>query len=181
MESFVARLLKDYEDGKLSRRQLIQSLALAVVAGPAAAAATVKPAATSTTSAGAPWRTVGLGHISFFVSDYKRSAEWYADLMGWEIRSDNGRQASLRIGDVGSIIIRNVRAPGEYPPGEPPPAVPGRPRITGVIDHIAWNVEPWDTQEGEAELRRRGLSPRPDGETFHVKDPDGWDLQIGGA
>ena len=35
----------------------------------------------------------------------------------------------------------------------------------------------------KAELERSGLNPRPDmvGESFksfHVKDPDGWDLQI---
>jgi len=35
----------------------------------------------------------------------------------------------------------------------------------------------------EAELKRRGLKPRPDMvgddfKSFHVLDPDGWDLQI---
>ena len=33
----------------------------------------------------------------------------------------------------------------------------------------------------EAELKRRGLDPRPDtDDSFHVKDPDGFDLQISG-
>jgi len=33
----------------------------------------------------------------------------------------------------------------------------------------------------EAELKRRGLEPRVDTEnSFHVKDPDGFDLQISG-
>ena len=38
----------------------------------------------------------------------------------------------------------------------------------------------------EAELKRRGLEPRLDTgggagyASFHVKDPDGWDLQISG-
>jgi hypothetical protein len=41
----------------------------------------------------------------------------------------------------------------------------------------------WDTAAVKAELKRRGLNPRPDmvGEdfkSFHVLDPDGWDLQI---
>src|SRR6267143_611818 len=39
------------------------------------------------------------------------------------------------------------------------------------------------TEKVKAELERRGLNPRPDmvGEnfkSFHVLDPDGWDLQI---
>jgi hypothetical protein len=59
----------------------------------------------------------------------------------------------------------------------------GRPPLTGVINHISWGVQPWDTNAVEAELRRRGLNPRPDMvgdnfKSFHVNDPDGWDLQI---
>jgi hypothetical protein len=62
--------------------------------------------------------------------------------------------------------------------------VPGaEPRIRGVINHVSWGIEPWNTDKVRAELERRGLHPRPDmiGEhfkSFHVKDPDGWDLQI---
>jgi hypothetical protein len=61
----------------------------------------------------------------------------------------------------------------------------GGPRapLTGVINHISWGVQPWDTDKVKAELEKRGLTPRPDmvGEnfkSFHVTDPDGWDLQI---
>ena len=55
--------------------------------------------------------------------------------------------------------------------------------MTGVINHISWGVQPWDTDKVKAELEKRGLNPRPDmvGEnfkSFHVYDPDGWDLQI---
>jgi catechol 2,3-dioxygenase-like lactoylglutathione lyase family enzyme len=46
------------------------------------------------------------------VSDYRRSTAFYRDLMGWEIRNDNGNnQATLKIGDLGGIIIRNRREP----------------------------------------------------------------------
>ena len=89
------------------------------------------------------------------------------------------RQATLKIGEVGGIIIRNARQPA----ADAPASASGRPPITGVIDHISFGVEPWDTDKVKAELDRRGLNPRPDmvGEnfkSFHVKDPDGWDLQI---
>lgn len=58
-----------------------------------------------------------------------------------------------------------------------------RPPLTGVINHVSWGIQPWDTDKVKAELERRGLNPRPDmvGEnfkSFHVLDPDGWDLQI---
>lgn len=181
MESIIAGLLKQFEDGKMTRRQLIQSLALAAPA--ASTVAAQPPAAPAATSGPAPWKTVWLDHISFAVADYKRSTDFYTSLMGWEVRNDNGKtQASLNIGNIGGIIIRNRRQPAANL-AAPEPSRPERPPLTGVINHISWGVQPWDTDKVKAELERRGLKPRPDmvGEnfkSFHVLDPDGWDLQI---
>lgn len=178
MESLIAGLLKDFEDGKMRRRQLIQSLALAAVAAPTAAVAQSAAPARATTAA--PWKTVWLDHISYAVADYKRSVAFYSDLMGWEVRNDNGKnQATLGINNIGGIIIRNSRQPA----ANPQPTQPGRPPLTGVINHISWGITPWNTEAVEAELKRRGLNPRPDMQgdnfkSFHVFDPDGWDLQI---
>jgi catechol 2,3-dioxygenase-like lactoylglutathione lyase family enzyme len=187
MEAMIHSLLADFEDGKMTRRQLVQSLAMVAVAGPAAAAG----AAAQPAPAQAPWKTVHLDHISYAVSDYKRSAAFYSNLMGWEIANDNGtNQATLKIGDVGEIIIRNARRPAEATArpaadngAQPATVADGRPPITGVINHISWGVSPWDTDGVKAELERRGLKPRPDMQgndfkSWHVLDPDGWDLQI---
>src|SRR5438093_5361016 len=90
MENVIAGLLRDFEDGKMTRRQLIQSLAMAAMAAPAAAAAAQAPATSSAASTPAPWKTVWLDHISYQVSDYKRSVEFYKNLMGWEVQNDTG-------------------------------------------------------------------------------------------
>jgi catechol 2,3-dioxygenase-like lactoylglutathione lyase family enzyme len=206
MEIVIANLLRRFEDGKITRRQLIQSLAMVAAASPAAAAAqeAAKPAppippAFEPTG----WKTVALDHISFAVGDYRKSAAFYRDLMGWTVRNDNGAsQASLDINGLGSIIIRNRRqaAPDAQStgpqsttaqPATAPAGASGRGQgsarqITGVINHISWGIEPWDTEKVEAELKRRGLNPRPDMvgdnfKSFHVLDPDGWDLQISNA
>src|SRR5499433_4102565 len=104
MEHVISGLLQDFEAGKLTRRQLIQALALGVAAGPAALAAAQKPAEASSIpppGAPAPWKTVWLDHISYAVSDYRKSTAFYRDLMGWEVRTDQGeRQATLKIGDI---------------------------------------------------------------------------------
>jgi len=63
MESVIAKLLQDFEQGKMNRRQLIQSLSLA------AAAAGVAPAARA---AGKPLEALYVNHISYQVNDYKR-------------------------------------------------------------------------------------------------------------
>jgi len=204
MESVIAGLLKDFEDGKMSRRQLIQSLALAAAAAMPGAPAFAQTAAQPKPPIPqafepAPWKTVWLDHISYSVSDYRKSTAFYRDLMGWTVRNDNGTsQATLDINGIGGIIIRNRRAPAEGQTAAATTAPPAagtanaeaasggqrqRPPITGVINHVSWGVQPWDTEKVKAELEKRGLTPRPDmvGENFksyHVTDPDGWDLQI---
>jgi catechol 2,3-dioxygenase-like lactoylglutathione lyase family enzyme len=175
MESVIDGLLKDFENGRLTRRQLIRSLAMAALAAPAAAHAQA-PAATA--KATSPWKTTALDHISYAVADYKKSVAFYSELMGWEVRNDNGtNQCTMGIGSIGEIIIRNRRDPPAADARE------GRPPLTGVINHISWGVDPWNTDSVKAELERRGLKPRPDMQgndfkSFHVLDPDGWDLQI---
>src|SRR5262249_54877305 len=139
------------------------------------------------------WKTVWLDHISYAVSDYRRSTAFYRDLMGWKIRNDNGTsQCTLDINGMGGIIIRNRRAPADGQAAAPAASAPStssgqggsnsqtRPPITGVINHVSWGVQPWDTEKVKAELEKRGLNPRPDmvGDNFkswHATDPDGWD------
>lgn len=176
MEAIISKLLQDFEDGRMTRRQLVQSMALAVVAGPGVAAATPGTVqAAASPSSPAPWRTVHLDHISYQVTDHVRSSAWYADLMGWTIMNQRENQTTLAIGDVGEIIIRNRRNP-------PSPAV-GGPQVTGRINHVSFGIDPWDKDGVKAELTRRGHSPRDDFqdggfESYHARDPDGWDLQI---
>ncbi|MGD9905147.1 MAG: VOC family protein [Vicinamibacterales bacterium] len=170
MEQTIETLLNDFEAGRMNRRQLIKHLAM--VAAVAAPAATVA----QSPAAKAPWKTVHLDHISYSVTDYKRSAAFYSSLMGWDVVNDNGsNQATLRIGEVGEIIIRNARPAAA--------AAPARPPVTGVINHISYGIAPWDTAGVKAELEKRGLTPREDNvgadfKSWHVLDPDGWDLQI---
>jgi catechol 2,3-dioxygenase-like lactoylglutathione lyase family enzyme len=189
MESVIAGLLQDFENGKMTRRQLIQSLALAAVAAAPAGSAAAQAAKASTIPPPhdpAPWKTVWLDHISYAVSDYRRSTAFYRDLMGWEIKNDTGtNQCTLNINGLGEIIIRNRREPaaGTNGGGAAAGGASNRPPLTGVINHVSWGVQPWDTDKVKAELERRGLNPRPDMvgdnyKSFHVLDPDGWDLQI---
>jgi hypothetical protein len=46
---------------------------------------------------------------------------------------------------------------------------------------VAYTIGNWNKDTVEAELKHRGLQPQPDTQnSFHVKDPDGLDLQISG-
>lgn len=112
------------------------------------------------------WRTVGLDHISWQVPDYRKEAAFYIALMGWKLRSDDGKQAVLDIGNWGGAIFKAA----------PPEAT------RATVDGFAFAIEPWNAKKIEAELRKRNLNPVADNngkfESFHVKDPDGFDVQI---
>jgi len=157
VEHIIAKLLQDFEQGHMSRRQLIQSLALASTAAAAAAPAVA--------AEGKGFKAVTVNHISYQVADYAKTRDFYVDLLGMKVsHDDDKRQCYLSFGDT-FLLPRNGR------PGATLPRV----------DHIAYTIEDWDKNAVEAELKRRGLTPRPDTEdSFHVKDPDGFDLQISG-
>jgi catechol 2,3-dioxygenase-like lactoylglutathione lyase family enzyme len=156
MEQIIAKLLQDFEHGKMNRRQLIQSLALAAtVAGATAPAAAGE---------GKGFQAVTVNHISYQVADYARTRDFYADLLGMKVSHDDGKQCNMSFGDT-FLLPRNARNGGTTP----------------RVDHIAYTIETWDKNAVETELKRRGLTPRLDTEdSFHVKDPDGFDLQISG-
>src|SRR4029077_16527937 len=157
MESVIAKLLQDFEQGKMNRRQLIQSLSLA-----AAAAAGIGPAARA---AGKPLEALYDNHHSYEVNDYKKVRDFYVDLLGMKVTEDDGKQCRLVFGN--NMLIPRNRAGGG-------PA---------KVDHIAYTVTNWDVEKDglEEELKRRGLQYRGDAKTsFHVTDPEGMGVQFGG-
>lgn len=189
----------------IARRELLHALGIAVVGAPFASAlgqgrcrlrlgdpscvTTAIPAVFEPTG----WNTVLLDHFSMQVVDYEKEAAFFNALMGWKIRSDDGTQAVLDIGDFGAIVIRGGLP---VPPPAPPAPAPGdsagggrggrggaRAPVSAVVDSFCFGIEPWNAKNVEAELTKRGLSPVADNdgnrfESFHVKDPDGFDLQL---
>jgi catechol 2,3-dioxygenase-like lactoylglutathione lyase family enzyme len=110
------------------------------------------------------WKTVALDHVTFNMADYRKEAAFYIALMGWTLRSDDGAQAVLDIGPWGSALFKK-----------------GDGKTT--VESFSFVVNPWDAKKIESALKTRGLSPVADHdgkgfESFWVKDPDGWPLQI---
>jgi catechol 2,3-dioxygenase-like lactoylglutathione lyase family enzyme len=208
MPRTISDFLDDVRDGTISRRQLFQALTAAAVAVPALA---IAQAATGTRPdsgraggggrgrGGAAqrdtvplvppfeptgWETVWLDHLNYQCTDYKKAAAFYATLMGWKVRSDDGRQCMLDIGDnSGGILLRGgLSAP---PPAAITDAGLGvtRPQIHAVFDGFAWGISPWDENKVKAALEQRGLKPVADHRgseyrAFRFKDPDGFDVAV---
>ncbi len=171
MEQLVSGLVKDFETGRISRRQLIQGLAVA------AAAAYAPTGSLAAQSSG--FNTLELDHISYQVKDYRVTRDFYSSLMGMKVSDDDGRQAFLHFGN--SMIIARNHFHRDGQPADPDPKP--------LVDHIAYRIADWDTNTVKAALEKRGLTPRLDTNagpnephyvSFHVKDPDGFDLQISG-
>jgi catechol 2,3-dioxygenase-like lactoylglutathione lyase family enzyme len=161
MEAIIAKLLEDFEQGKMSRRQLIRSLAVT-----ASAAAAVTPAVAAASPDEPAFEAVAVNHISYQVADYAKTRDFYVGMFGMKVTQDTGRQCYLSFGDT-FLLPRNGRPNSKTPPP--------------YVDHIAYTIDTWDKDAVEAELKRRGLTPTPDTpDSFHVKDPDGFNLQISG-
>ncbi len=126
------------------------------------------------------WKTVAFDHISFQVADYKKEAAFYLAVMGWTLRSDDGTQAVMDVGNWGSVVFKKA-APGVL---EAASAGGGRGGpVRAVVDGFGFAIDTWDAKAVEAALRKRGLDPVADNdgkgfESFRVKDPDGFNLQI---
>lgn len=200
MSSDPKNLFAAFDRGLISRRQLLSALGIAVAINPVTAIAQGQCGGAlkgtpecNTTPAKLPfeptgWKTVLLDHFTCQCADYAKEAAYYQALMNWKIRSDDGKQAVLDIGDWGGLILR-----GGYVAPPPPPAPPagapgaqgrGGPRAprNAAFDGMAWGIDKWDAKKVESELKARGLNPVADNhgdfQSFKIKDPDGFNLWI---
>jgi len=204
MDKFIARLLKDYEDKKLSRRQLVQTIKIA-----AATWAGGEAAANAAPSSG--FKTIAVNHISYECPDYTIARDFYQHLMGMGVVLDDGQQCVMPFGysanlNAGTHLIPrgNLQPPAQYtasgtvsPTAQRATATPGprssvnsarggqvgqqrRPPSQARIDHIALTCKNWDRARVKSILESWGLFPIEDGDSFHVRDPFGFNLQISG-
>src|SRR5437762_3939469 len=114
-------------DHRFSRRDLLRAVACAAGAGTARSAFAQGrcmrtfgiPACNTTAIAAvfAPtgWKTTSLEHVTFRVADYRKEAAFYIALMGWTLRSDDGKRGAARhrrlgVGDLQAGPGRGVRA-----------------------------------------------------------------------
>lgn len=184
MEHIFGKLVQDFVEGKMTRRQLIQRLALTATAATAASAA---PVAAQARVVPAP--AIGFNHVSCQVADYARTRDFYVGLFGMTVAGDNGKTEC-------ELSFANNPAAGIFLPRHRPTDTPN-----GKVDHIAYTIANWDTDPNvkpavEAELKRRGLKRiagasagfvagtywegPTGGHSFHTLDPDGLEIQIGG-
>ena len=150
MKHVISDLVGRFERGRLSRRELIQTLTLVAAAGASASAA--------------PLRSGSINHVSVLVTDMARSIEFYNRVFGLSVQNEDKANKISRLGIGGKVLV-SLRV-------EPP---------AGQIDHFAIGVASFNRDAVTKELQGMGLTPRENLEFgFHVKDPDGANVQITG-
>jgi catechol 2,3-dioxygenase-like lactoylglutathione lyase family enzyme len=158
MEQIVTKLVSEFEQGKLSRRQLIKNLTLAVTAGSALSAVPAAAADDKMVPA------IYINHVSYQVTDYTKTRDFYAGLFGMKVVEDDGKtQCRLLFGD-NILAVRNAGT---------------RPDKKLGVDHIAYTIADWDAEKDAylAEIKRRGVKLTG---ASDILDPDGFRVQFGG-
>ena len=155
MEVLISNLVKRFETGALTRRELIQGLALLAAAGGSASAAAVQ---------GTSLKATKIDHISIQVNDMPRALAFYQGVFGLKVVSEDKPNEIVRLGNTTALVSLHHKSP------------------TGLVDHFAIGVEQFNKDAVTANLKQRGLTPEENLDAgFHVKDPDGIRVQIVGG
>jgi catechol 2,3-dioxygenase-like lactoylglutathione lyase family enzyme len=153
MESIISNLVKQFENGSLSRRQLIQGLTLLAAGGQAAAAA--EPMQET------PFKSTRIDHISIQVSDLPRSIEFYQKIFGLSVINEDKPNEIVRMGTTSIIVSLHRKDP------------------TKIVDHFAIAIEGFNRDAVTKALKAHGLTAQENLDYgFYVRDPEGIPVQI---
>jgi catechol 2,3-dioxygenase-like lactoylglutathione lyase family enzyme len=151
MESVISNLLTRFEKGALTRRELIQGLAMLTAAGGTAVAGLQDSA----------FKGVKIDHVSIQVTNLQRSIDFYQKLFGFSVVSEDKKNEIVRLGISKTLVSLHHKSP------------------TGLVDHFAIGVDHFDKESTTRELKLHGLSPEDNVDAgFHVRDPEGINVQI---
>jgi catechol 2,3-dioxygenase-like lactoylglutathione lyase family enzyme len=152
MESIISNLLSRFEKGSLSRRELVQGLAMLAAGGTAASA---QEAIT--------FKTANIDHVSIQVGNLQRSIDFYQKMFGFTVvsQAEEGGVKIVRLGNARMLVSLNVGGP------------PGR------VDHFAIGIPRFTRESITSYLTQHSAIPlQGDFAGLHIKDPDGVNVQI---
>ena len=150
MEAIISKLVTGFEKGTLTRRELIRGLAMLAAAGGTAAAAE---------DAGV--KGAKIDHVSIQVTNLQRSIDFYQKLFGFSVVSQDKNNEIVRLGITKTLVSLHHKSP------------------TGIVDHFAIGVDHFDKESVTRDLKLRGASPEENIDAgFHIKDPEGLNVQI---
>jgi catechol 2,3-dioxygenase-like lactoylglutathione lyase family enzyme len=149
----IERMLNEMERGKLSRRQLVVSLAALAAGAPTAVAARAAAAKTG-------FQAVSINHVSVRVPDIHRTSQFYQEFFGMPVRQQS---ATVIILGVADSFFGIEQAQGN----------------TATVDHFDFGIANFNADDVRAKLKERGLkADSTSNESFKFHDPDGFLVQV---
>jgi len=168
----IDRLIQTYEEGAISRRQLVAGLAALALARPSHAVAPEPPPGTS---------TARINHINLRVSDPKRSVDFYRSLFGPGFRQfptmlpfDLGGGSMIPYMSIQTDKDVSTEGRLQYEPRWHT-SLTTKP---GTWEHICFEVDGLDTERTLAALRAAGCDATLSNGFVWTHDPDGALIQI---
>lgn len=155
MREMIDGLLARYDNGSVSRRELLLALTGLAVTGRAAAQ-----------TPRAPMQVRGINHVSIFVPDRDRSVAFYQRLFEMPVQSTQANGTNLSAGD-GNQFLGIYQVPNTEP----------------RIDHVCFVVDDFDVDRVMATLAENGVEGRVRMREdvvaeIYFTDPDGISVQI---
>lgn len=150
MINHIENLIRGFEAGKMTRRQLIARLGafMAVFTG------TNRAEASEETST---FDVVGLNHIALNVTDIKRSRNFYRKHFGLSVLNESERSCFLSCGEDFVALFK------EEQPG---------------LDHYCYSIKDYKPAKAMEKLTALGLKPRRHENRVYFDDPDGITVQV---
>jgi catechol-2,3-dioxygenase len=102
---------------------------------------------------------VTINHIAVSVSDLRRSSEWYCKTFGLRVIQESEQSVLLGFGNTMLVLRRDANP--------------------GTVSHFMFGINQFDAENLKARLIEQGLQPQRDSDSFHVRDPDGLNVQVG--
>lgn len=169
MSAAIEQLVKRYEGGGMTRRELVLALSALVMARPAGGAAAQQGAAA------APIRVSTMNHVTLSVSDVQRSVEFYQRVLGLPLVTTQGTE---RDWDAPAVPVLGI--------GDGPQFIALSRGDRPHINHYCLGMEGFDAAEIVARLAEHGIEARvrmradsdPPAEELMFNDPDGIPVQI---
>ena len=169
MSAAIEQLVKRYEGGGMTRRELVLALSALVIARPAGGAAAQQGAAP------APIRVRTMNHVTLTVSDVQRSVEFYQRVLGLPLVTTQGTE---RDWDAPAVPVLGI--------GDGPQFIAFSQGDRPHINHYCLGMEGFDAAEIVARLAEHGIEARvrmradsdPPAEELIFPDPDGIPVQI---
>jgi catechol 2,3-dioxygenase-like lactoylglutathione lyase family enzyme len=152
MDAIISNLLNRYDKGALTRRDLIQGLAMLTAASGTASVAQAQDAGI---------KAAKIDHVSIQVTDLPRAIAFYQKMFGLTIVSEDKPNEIVRLGVGKPLVSLHHKSP------------------TGLVDHFAIGVEKFNKEQVTQQLKARGANPEDNLDAgFHIKDPEGISVQI---